>query len=174
MNTLHAHRSFAAVAVHAEVLRFVVHACRRFPRGRGRQLTAAAAASASSARRTCRSVRRRHQAVLGERTAGRTSHCSHMTVASAGLRSHSWHFAAVEDEEEEEAEEEEVAEERRFCWYRVTMASSSRFRGKPRSPRSSRETLRWHSGQVREQCRWWLAAGGNTRTPFGDLSWHGV
>jgi len=90
LQTLHAYRSFAAVAVHAEVLRFVVHAGRRFPRGCGRQLTAAAAA-ASSARRAAsrRSVRRRHQAVLGERTAGRVAPLlAGVTVVDVALLAH--------------------------------------------------------------------------------------
>lgn len=67
LQTLHAHRSLAAVAVHAEVFRFVIHAGRRFPSGCGRLL------AASTARRTCRLDPRRHQAVLRERTSGRVA-----------------------------------------------------------------------------------------------------
>lgn len=75
LQTLHAHRSLAAVTVHAEVFRFVVHAGRRFPRGGGRQLTASAARRTAwgRRRRSVRRLRRRHQAVLGERTAGRVA-----------------------------------------------------------------------------------------------------
>lgn len=77
LQTLHAHRSLAAVAVHAEVFRLVIQTGRRFPGGGGRLLPAAASAGASlPSRRTfaaCRWFPRRHQAVLGKRTAGRVA-----------------------------------------------------------------------------------------------------
>lgn len=71
LQTLHAHRTLAAVAVHAEVFRLMVHAGCWFPGGDGRLLSAAPCPNtrAPSGRR----FPRRHQAVLGERTAGRVA-----------------------------------------------------------------------------------------------------
>lgn len=110
LQTLHAHRSLAAVAVHAEVFRFVIHAGRRFPGGRGRLLTAAS----SSARRTCRLVPRRHQAVLGERTSGRVA------PLLAGV--------AIEDVAL-------LAHHRRVHWVAVAQLALDRGRGRGRAGR---------------------------------------
>ncbi len=73
LQTLHTHRDLAAGAVHAEVFRFVIQAGSRFPRGGGRLLAAAAAPSPAGRTSSCRLGPRRHQAVLGERTAGRVA-----------------------------------------------------------------------------------------------------
>ena len=87
LQTLHAHRSLAAVAVHAEVFRFVIQAGRGFPRGSGRLLTPAPTPACRTA--SCRLVPRRYQAVLGERTTGRVAPLlAGVTVVNIALLAH--------------------------------------------------------------------------------------
>ena len=57
LQTLHTHGDPAAVAVHAEVFRFVIHAGRRFPRGGGWLLTAAAGHAASHCKKTKQKIK---------------------------------------------------------------------------------------------------------------------
>lgn len=72
LQTLHAHRALAAVAVHAEVFRLVVHAGCWFS-GSDRQLLPTTPWPADPRARSGRRFPWRHQAVLGERTAGRVA-----------------------------------------------------------------------------------------------------